>query len=1358
MEFAPDGRLFVSEQAGKVRVIKNNALLATPFLDITSQVDSAGERGVFGIAFDPNFASNHYVYIYYTAKTPTPHNRVSRFTANGDIAMAGSETVIIDLTPVGVSTFHNGGAIHFGKDGKLYISTGEANISDNADSFQNLLGKILRINADGSIPSDNPFYNTASGSNRAIWALGLRNPYSFSVQPGTGRILINDVGENSWEEINEGIAGSHYGWPNTEGPTSNPNYRSPIFAYPHDMNGIGGCAITGGTFYNPDVAQFPGPVMGRYFYTDYCNGTIRYLTEAGTPSLFALGISSPVDLKVSSDGSLYYLARGSGGQSGDFRSNTGVVSKISYVATQPPPPGNDVSLSDLEWVSATNGWGPVERDRSNGEQGSGDGGAITLDRVTYAKGLGTHAPSEIIYNLGGNYTNFISDLGIDGEVDTRGSVTFEVWADGVKIFDSGLQKGSYLPLSVNLNVTGRQQLRLVVTDGATDGVFSDHADWAGARLTKTAVPNPMITTDPVSQTVALAQPVTFQCGATGAGPLSYQWQGNERDIYQATSSSYTIPSTVVGNDGDRYRCIVSNSYGKTTSNEATVTIGSNQSPTARILTPQAGTLYKGGDTIRFSGEGTDPEDVSIGHALFTWEVVFFHDTHTHPFLGPLTNISGGQFQIPTIGETSTNVWFRIYLTVKDSFGATNTTFVDIFPQKSTMMFATNPAGLQFTLDGQPRTAPLAVEGVVGMNRTLGVVSPQTVNGTTYFFNSWADGVSTPTRTITTQASNTTYTANFTMQPAPSPTPTPVPTPPPALSDDFNDNARDAGKWILGTLNRPASDFDQQVIVAERNQRLEIVPRANVTGHHYNGYVSAALWNLTNGSASVEVVQTAASGPSTIFAMGTDSNNWFRFVVEDGRLYFQWDTPFGRDTGESILYSATAHRYWRFRHEPAGNLIVFETSPDGTNWNVQRSTASRMPITALRVELSAGTFGGVSGPGTAIFDNFKLESPNASAAPIIEFTSGFVRVNENDLSGVATVTVTRGGNVLAAASVDYATSDTFGDAPCQNNFGSNASGRCDYTPVVGTLRFAPGEQSKTVQIPLINDAYIEPGEIFTLTLRNPVGASLGAFSSSSIQILSDDSQTLPQNPIEDQSFFIRQQYIDFLGRVVEPAGFQFWDNRMNNCPAGQICDRIDTSLRFFQSDEFQERGFYVYRLYDEVLGRLPRYAEFVPDMARLNGPQTVAEQRLSKDAYLLNFINKAEFRSLYGQYLSSDGLTAVNAAGFVNALCARAGITPASKQTLINNLQSGARDPAHTVEDFILSPELSAVGTRFYDRGFITMQYFGYLKRDPDSAGFDFWVGQLIGPNAPHRQDYRFMVGGFLQSDEYHFRFARISAP
>src|SRR4051812_899304 len=173
MQFAPDGRLFVCEQGGQLRVVKNGALLPTPFVTLT--VSSAGERGLLGVAFDPNFAVNHFVYVYYTATTPAIHNRISRFTANGDVAVSGSETVLFDLDNLSSATNHNGGALAFGPDGKLYAAIGENANGANSQSLNNVLGKMLRLNSNGSIPTDNPFYGSAAGKNRAIWALGLRN-------------------------------------------------------------------------------------------------------------------------------------------------------------------------------------------------------------------------------------------------------------------------------------------------------------------------------------------------------------------------------------------------------------------------------------------------------------------------------------------------------------------------------------------------------------------------------------------------------------------------------------------------------------------------------------------------------------------------------------------------------------------------------------------------------------------------------------------------------------------------------------------------------------------------------------------------------------------------------------------------------------------------------------------------------------------------------------------------------------------------------------------------------------------------------------------------------------------------------
>jgi glucose/arabinose dehydrogenase len=362
MEFAPDGRLFVCLQGGQLRVIKNGALLTTPF--VTISVDNAGERGLLGVAFDPNFGSNNFVYVYYTVSTNPKHNRLSRFTANGDVAVAGSEVILLELDNLSSATNHNGGAIHFGPDGKLYIAVGENANGTNSQTLNNLLGKILRLNSDGTIPTDNPFFSTATGNNRAIWSLGLRNPFTFAFQPGTGRLFINDVGQSTWEEINDGIAGSNYGWPTTEGVTSNPSFRSPLFAYGHGSTSTTGCAIAGGAFYNPATVNFPTSYVGKYFFADLCTGWIRLFDPAtGTATGFATGINQPVDLKVASDGSLYYLSIGAGSV---FRVRS--TSNPPTITTHPSD--QSVALGQTATFScAANGTAPLsfqwQRDMAN---------------------------------------------------------------------------------------------------------------------------------------------------------------------------------------------------------------------------------------------------------------------------------------------------------------------------------------------------------------------------------------------------------------------------------------------------------------------------------------------------------------------------------------------------------------------------------------------------------------------------------------------------------------------------------------------------------------------------------------------------------------------------------------------------------------------------------------------------------------------------------------------------------------------------------------------------------------------------------------------------------------------------------
>jgi glucose/arabinose dehydrogenase len=591
----PDGRVLVSEQCGTLRVVKNGALLAAPMLALS--VDCTGERGLLGVAADPAFATNGLLYAYYTVAQGSVHNRVSRFSVSGDAVVPGSEQVLIELDHLGTSTSHNGGALHFGLDGTLFISVGDNESSASAQSLASLFGKLLRINPDGSIPADNPFFATTTGSDQAIWALGFRNPYTFGIQPGTGRILIDDVGELTTEEINDGLAGSNYGWPTCEGPClpANPGFRDPIYWYDHSV----GCAIAGGDFYNPVSVRFPASYVGKYFFADYCAGTISVLDPAtGSASGFASGLVFPVDLRTSPDGGLYYLQRGN----------------------------------------------------SNG----------------------------------------------DGQL------------------------------------------------------------W---RIDGTASQAPVVTQQPANLLVSVGQAATFSVSATGTAPLSYQWRRNGAAISGATSTSYTLAATALADSGAVFSCVVTSPFGTATSADAKLSVTTDLPPVAAISSPVAGTLYQGGQTITYAGTGTDPETGALPASAYTWEVVFHHDAHTHPFLAPTSGATGGSFVIPNIGETSANVYYAIRLTVTDPIGLTQTVERDVLPQTSTITLQASPSGAVVTLDGQPASTPTSVLGVVGIQRTLGVVSPQVFGGTTYNFGSWSDG-GAATHAISTPAASTTYTATY----------------------------------------------------------------------------------------------------------------------------------------------------------------------------------------------------------------------------------------------------------------------------------------------------------------------------------------------------------------------------------------------------------------------------------------------------------------------------------------------------------------------------------------------------------------------------------------------------------------------
>jgi hypothetical protein len=392
-----------------------------------------------------------------------------------------------------------------------------------------------------------------------------------------------------------------------------------------------------------------------------------------------------------------------------------------------------------------------------------------------------------------------------------------------------------------------------------------------------------------------------------------------------------------------------------------------------------------------------------------------------------------------------------------------------------------------------------------------------------------------------------------------------------------------------------------------------------------------------------------------------------------------------------------------------------------------------PDETFSVNLSSPTNATITrGQGTGTIKNDDQPPP-----PSVQLSAGNYTVAES--AGHIIVTVTR-INSSSPATVYYATSDPSGLAECKTVTG-NASQRCDYTQAFGTLRFAAGESSKTVTVPVIDDAYAEGNETFTFSLSKPTGASLGAQSTATLTITDNDSNSTAPNPIDGTDFFVRQHYLDFLNREPDPPGFRGWRDILNNCQSGDTtCDRIEVSSRFFRSAEFQERGYFVYRFYSASFGRKPNYAEFMPDMASVSGFLTDQEKEAAKVAFVQEFMNRQEFKNRY------DSQTTPTA--YVDALLQAAGLpNHPSRKNWIDGLTNNSLTRADVLRQLAESAE---VYNKFYNQAFVVMQYFGYLRRDPDSLYLK-WI-EIMDQNSGN---YRTMVNGFVNSDEYRIRFGKL---
>ncbi|WP_367874747.1 PQQ-dependent sugar dehydrogenase [Luteolibacter sp. Populi] len=437
MTFAPDGRLFLCEKPGQLRVIVDGSLLPTPVFDISAKVDAWNERGLLSVCFDPDFARNGWIYAFYTlnrdpddAGHASSHNRISRFTLKGNVADLKSEVVLLELNKLSKTGWHNGGGLGFGKDGKLYVSTGENANGGYAQDSSNLLGKLLRINKDGSIPKDNPNYKEFKDDNRAIVALGLRNPFNIAVQRTSGLLYLSMVGGN-YEQIEAYDTAAaptavNYGWPGIDGPPKNqprpPGYRAPAYAYDHGRGD--GVALCGGDFYNPEKPgsdAFPPEYTGRFFFSDY-KGWIKSIDPAKPETRydFATKIDRPIDVDIAADGALWYIARAGkpgGSDESNSASSNGSLWRVRWTGG-----GQPSKLALIQQPVSTNVGSPIsvvkvalQDSTGNTISAANDTITLTLDgnsagamlagttKVAAVKGIATF-PSLAIGKPGRGYT------------------------------------------------------------------------------------------------------------------------------------------------------------------------------------------------------------------------------------------------------------------------------------------------------------------------------------------------------------------------------------------------------------------------------------------------------------------------------------------------------------------------------------------------------------------------------------------------------------------------------------------------------------------------------------------------------------------------------------------------------------------------------------------------------------------------------------------------------------------------------------------------------------------------------------------------------------------------------------------
>ncbi|MDX6444696.1 MAG: hypothetical protein QOH71_1770 [Blastocatellia bacterium] len=475
-------------------------------------------------------------------------------------------------------------------------------------------------------------------------------------------------------------------------------------------------------------------------------------------------------------------------------------------------------------------------------------------------------------------------------------------------------------------------------------------------------------------------------------------------------------------------------------------------------------------------------------------------------------------------------------------------------------------------------------------------------------------------------------------------------------------------------------------------------------------------------------------------------------------------------GQSVTFTATVTST---AGAPTGTVQFKDNGVNlGSSQAVNGSGVAQVTTSSLTGGLHSIT-ADYSGDG-----NFNVSTGTLSGGQIVgaAVTFSATTYNTTENSRAVTITVQRTGDTSLAVTVDYATPDDSSATPtilpCSTP--GFVSPRCDFTTAAGTLKFAAGENSKTFDVLISQDNYVEGSESFPVTLSNPTnGAVLGSPSTANV-VIADDVTEPAANPIDDSTNFVRQHYHDFLNREPIPgdsAGLNFWVNQIESCGSDQACrdlKRVNVSGAFFLSVEFQQTGYYVYRTYKTAFGDINpptvpvpvRYREFNLDTQEMQRGVIVgqgawqAQIDANKQAYALAFVKRSDFLARY------PALTSATA--FVDTLNGNAGnvLTPNERSALISELSSNSADPALRADVLMKIAENALLKQNEFNRAFVLMQYFGYLRRNPDAApepglnfgGFNFWLTKLNQFNGNFVNAD--MVKAFITSSEYRKRFGQ----